>query len=229
MKRLSAIVAGGILAASLVAQAQTPVYSVNAVGYTKVAIPAGATLLAIPFSQVGGGALSIDAAFGTQVPDQATLFFYVPGSGYVSYQYFYPDGWYDGNFNLAGSNKIVRGEGFWFVSQTATNITIAGEVPGQADATNSITIVPGAQLVSFAYPAAGSVTNGTFTPADQDTIFSYTPGSGYQSYQYFAPDGWYDSNFNLVNVDLAVGQGYWYISYASGTTVWKQAKPYNWP
>lgn len=229
MKRFSAIVAGGILVAGLVAQAADPVYSVNAVGYTKMSIPEGASLISLPFNKVGGSALSFDETFGTSVPDQALLFFYVPGSGYVSYQYFVPDGWYDKDFNLAGTNKIMRGEGFWFISPVATNIVFAGEVPGQADATNDIPIINGIQLISFAYPTTGSLTNGVFTPEDQDIIFSYVAGSGYVSYQYFAPDGWYDKDFNIVDVNVAVGAGFWYLSQDPNAKVWKQAKPYDWP
>jgi len=243
MKRLSAIVAGGILAASLVAQAQTPVYSVNAVGYTKVNLPAGFSMVSLPFNSVGGAAMSIDDALGKNFADGTTIFFYMGAAiGYQSYTYYDngptdpTTGWYNNSTSLMeGTNKILRGEGFWIQVTSATNVVLAGEVPGGTDATNSIPLVKGFQMVSSAYPAAMSVKNG-LTPSDGDTIFNWT-GAAYKSYTYYdngptdPTTGWYDNDTSLqvADVSLAIGQAAWYQSVNNANVNWNQTKPYQWP
>jgi len=228
MKRLSAVVAGGILAASLVVQAQAQVYSVNAVGYTKVDLSKGFSLISLPFNNVGGAAQSLDDAFGTNFIDSAAVYLYVPGTGYLVATYFAGFGWYDDSFQPCGTNKILRGEGFWVYSPSVTNVVLAGEVPGASNATNSIGLVSGYQLVSFAYPVSLSLTNSGLTPSDSDMILQSVGGT-YQTATYFAGFGWYDDSFNPVDVTLQVGKGYWYRSAAASPTPWVQTKPYSFP
>ncbi len=243
MKRLLAIVAGGVLAAGLVAQAADPVYSVNAVGYAKLSLPAGFSMISLPFNAVGGNATTIGGVFpyGT-VQDSTTIFFYMPGAGYAAYTFVDnglgdpASGWWgptDTSSPTGGSNAILRGEGFWIQVPGATNIVLAGEVPGASNGTNTVPLVTGFQMVSFAYPATGSVTNG-LAPSDGDTIFSWT-GSSWQTYSYVyspgdpADTGWYDNNNSVFVPDVAlkVGAGYWYQS--SQSMSWNQTKPYQWP
>ena len=62
---MAAIFAGLVTAAS----AQT--YSVNAVGYIKLVLPPGQTLVSTPFVKVGGGVPTITDVFGTNVPNRS--------------------------------------------------------------------------------------------------------------------------------------------------------------
>lgn len=189
--------------------------------------------MSTPFSQVGGLALSVDEALGTNVPDGTTLWFFVPESGRYFYYLFstFDGGWTDEDGNLCGANKILRGEGFWVQAVTNMTVSFAGEVPSAATApTTTVTIIPGFTLIGHAYPAS-TVLNSSLSPVDGDTIWRYSTATGRYSYYLYSTfdGGWTDEDGNLSDVKLNVGEGAWYQSVSASTNVWSQVRPYTWP
>lgn len=228
MKKIGLFVSSLMLAGSL-AMAADPVYSVNSVGYMKVMLPAGYSLIGSPFNSVGGAPLTLNGVFGTNVVDSTYVFIYVPGSGYVSYNYVDPTGWQDDNGVPAGDAQILRDDGFWVYAPASMTATIAGEVPGSSQGTNTVALVPGYQLLAFAYPATVSAASSGLNPTDSDYIFKWSTNQSYVTYQYVDPTGWQDDNGTPVDVKFGPGDGFWYYSVSSSTNTWNQVKPYVWP
>ena len=229
MKKLGAFLVGlGLAAGTVLASNTNTASSVNAVGFQNVTVPTGYSLMSVPFNAVGGATPTIDNIFSTNVPDSTVLYFYEPISGYYSITYISGLGWVDDSFNPAGTNVLGLGKAFWIQSTSNIVVTTSGEVPGGSVPTNSINIVPGYQLFGYSYPASTSVTNAVgLVPMDSDVIYSYTPGVGYVSLTYINGLGWVDDAFSPSDMQISMGQGYWYQS--SGSHTWNQVKPYQWP
>lgn len=215
---LKTALAAAALAGLLVAGAEAS----NVVGYVKISIPGGLSLVAQPFVQVGGSAPTIGGVFGSALPDGSELFFYVPGTGYTGYVYVEGVGWLDSNFNDANNVTLARGSGFWVKNNSAQPATLVlhGEVP-LAD--NPITFLTGLQLFSYAFPTSLDVQTLTgLTPADGDEIVAFVNGN-YITYTYIDGLGWVDANMELASFSLAPGASYWYWR-KSGNTNWVQTR-----
>jgi hypothetical protein len=235
MKKTALMVASVCLLSGMVAWSAgpDPVTSVNAVGVAKVEIPEGFSLIASPFSQVGGSSLTVNEVVGTSVVDGTTLWFFMPESGiYFSYTFSLLDGgWVDDGGYYAGTNKILRGEGFWIQSLTNMSLSLAGEVPSANTApTTTVTLVPGFTLFGFAYPSSTTLT-ATLNATEGDTIWRYSSASGiYSSYTYSPLDGgWVDDGGNVADIKLNMGEGAWYQSLSESNNIWNQVRPYQWP
>lgn len=225
----SVLLAAGVCLLSSMAAFADPVTSVNAVGVTRVNLPAGFSMIAVPFNAVGGQGLTLDQLFGTNLPDSTYVFTFVAGSGYVNYQYIDGMGWLNDNSEPSGDSKILRGEGFWvYLYNAASNVALSGEVPASAVGTNKVDLIPGFQMISYAFPQEMAIADCGLVPHDSDYIFKFLNG-GYVNYQYIDGIGWLDDNSEPVNITFKPNEGFWYLSYASGTNTWLQTKTYPWP
>jgi hypothetical protein len=245
MKKILATACAALLAGTIAWGAN--VYSVNAVGYVKQDLPEGFTMVAPPFSAIGGESITLGQMFGASVPGGTVVFVYVPGpgGGYVSYIYYssvghwiFDDGSEEGV--ISDGEKLTRGEGFWVQVPSGQTLSMvaSGEVPGASDGTNKIDIVQGFQILAPAYPAnlmvsSNGVPMGGLTPNGGDTIFQWNSGT-WNSYTYYSGAGLWamevgEEEYVYPTLVLSPGSAFWYLSQASQTNTWNQTKPYAWP
>jgi hypothetical protein len=193
---LSALL-GLIGAASAVAQ--TNVYSLNAVGYVNVTIPANSySIITCPLfagvDSVTGGTNTVNMLMnnGAGAPGGAGslngcfAYFFTPSGGYVTDQAeaigtgkgktSHTNGW-----TLNGVEQLVPGVACWF--QTAASpvtFTFVGQVP-QGSLTN--TLYPGYNLVASAVPVSGDLQSNTVTHLINynigDAVYMYDPVATY--------------------------------------------------
>jgi len=255
MKKSGLIVASLVLAGAA-AMAQTPVYSVNTVGYQKLNVYT-LTCFAANWNQVGGS----DAIPVQNLVDKAPLtgggdFFssdellvYVASlnagqGGYKAYYKWSGDGqWYEFlNDNSPTTDTVYRGQGFWIKHiGSQTNVVVAGEVP--QDATNVVVFGAGTlNQFGSAYtadmPLNGSgvqwTGNGGPDFFGSDTILAWQPTlnagqGGYKAYYLWNSDGqWYEFlNDNSPTTDtLAMGAGAWYRNKGPSSSSLTQTRPY---
>ena len=84
------------------------VVSSNIVGYTKVTVPAGVTIVGQQFVAIGGGDQNIQTITADGLVDGGIDFIRVwNGSGYDSYSYFSAED------NIAGTGKAAWGDDNW--------------------------------------------------------------------------------------------------------------------
>lgn len=163
------------VAGSLGAAAQ--VYSVNAVGYINVTVPArGYALVA---NQLNAGGNTVQEVLGTQ-PDGTILFKYSQAGGFAA------NGAEFGEWENP-AQVIAPGEGFFLQNNGATPLTVTfvGEVPQGALSTP---LAAGLNLVSSKVPQAGGLSSALgFPAADGDQIFQwdaaaqgYKPAKGFE-------------------------------------------------
>jgi hypothetical protein len=216
------------LFAGLTSGALAQTYSVNAVGYIKLVLPPGQTLVSTPFVKVGGGVPTITDMFGTNVPNRSTVYIYKPANGIYD-TYNFSGGEWKTNGVFAGSNLIHRGSGVWFKNPATTNITLnlVGEVPGGEDyATEQVSLPSGTAIFSFSFPNTVAFEESGLVPNNRDTIYDWN-GAIYITYTYSSSAG----KWRVDGVDTPLvfqpGKGYWYKT-ATGK-VWTQPKLYTWP
>lgn len=171
----AAVTAAGML--SSMAQ----VYSVNAVGYVNVTIPAkGYQLIANPL-------LAADSKLSALLPnvkDGTTVYKYDPATGYSVNTFFF-GAWGDGN------QTLVPGEGAFVLNgDTAApqTLTFVGEV---AQGDRSHAIPAGFSIQSSEVPQAGKLTTDlNFPAADGDAVYKFNAASqSYDSFTFFF-GGW---------------------------------------
>ena len=223
-----------MVAAPGLAPAQTtPVYSVNAVGFTKMTVRKQCLYqLNCPFSTVnGGGAGAVSMMLGNLPNGSSIIFWDSAAQDYVRAK----------EVKLLGAwtpgTNTLFGQSFWlYVGYSATqetfNIVLCGQVPDARTMPTSTVHLASAgadpsagnlNLVGFAYPYPISWTN---------TTFAGNAGSG-------SSVSLYDSALNLfqtytkIGADwsgsftLQPGQGFWL--RASNCDTWVETKPYDWP
>jgi hypothetical protein len=184
------------VAAIAAVQAQTPVYSVNVVGYHKVVIPHGFTMIA---NQVNGTNNTVAALF--QTPPLGTTIYKFAGASFQSFQYDdfgSPIGitWFPN-----GNATLNPGEGaFVYNPSSAYTNTFAGEVLVGSITNN---LPAGFTIRSSGLPQGGALGSALNFPAAQgDTIYRFN-GSSYNSFSYdFVPPtfttlGWFPSEPSL--------------------------------
>jgi len=203
MKKSGLIVASLVLAGAA-AMAQTPVYSVNTVGYQKLNIVPNLNMLALNWNAVGGSdAVGVQGLVDTanlvgalSQADSDKLYVWNPaklsGQGGYDLYYFYDSGssdpvydrkWYFAeNDSLPTTNTIIRGQGMWLLHKgTATTTVMAGEVP--TDPTNVVHFGVGLTQFGSAYTATLTfnganntwVGHGALSQADSDKIYVWNP------------------------------------------------------
>ena len=188
------------------------VYSLNVVGFQKVAAPAAKLQIsATPFDQANP---NIDYAIGNQLTGSVSYFssdnvllWDVQGQKYSNY--FIAGGtgdpYYDGHWFTPGLKpatsfpaNVTPGRAFWIRSRSSSTQTVvlAGDVPADLAITNAI--AAGLQLLSYPYS----------TPRSIDSMAFSNGGSG--NISYFTSDNimlWDDQSQAYSHYFLAGGTG----------------------
>ena len=161
--------------ASTMAQT-TNVYSVNAVGYVTLSVPANSfSLIANPLNQATN---NLDTIIPNVPVNTTKAFLWDPASSSFTVITKRSFGWSD-----LGANLFNPGTGFFIQNLATTNISfsLVGEVP-QGVKTN--TVVSGFNLVAPQFPIAGAVETQLGLPAVQnDNLYQYdVPSQSYTVY-----------------------------------------------
>ena len=230
--------AAGLDGTTVPAQA-AEVVSSNIVGYTKVSVPAGLSIIGQNFSAVGGGDCNIQTIRGEGLSDGGTDMLQLwTGSGY-DYCYYYSaaddingDGsaaWGDESWT-AVDLSIGSGTGMWMQSQQDATIVFAGEV-GEG---NTKAFSAGLTLASQTIPMdinIQDVQGEGLADGGVDMIQIWN-GSSYDYYYYYSAaddingDGtaaWGDESWTPVDVTLYAGQGFWLQTQGAGTLTFPAA------
>ena len=184
------------------------VVSSNIVGYEKINLAAGSTLVGVQFSEVGGEALSLakvgtlpasDAGI-TEDGDFVTTLKCWTGNGYVTYGWSGTAGtdlldnpeldnqWLDADLAPADEDADTS-TGFWVKAPKASTLTISGEV--STDASIAVSLSAGANIVANPYPVATKISDfgkldasfaGITEDGDFVTTLKYWTGNGYVTY-----------------------------------------------
>ena len=200
-------------------------------------------MIAAQFDDVGGAGAGIaikDLVTG-DVPYGAQMQVRLPAGGYDIYKYieeaydetiddFIP-GWADGLENLA-TTKVAPGAAFWFKTDTACNVTIAGQILGDASKTVSVNASI-FSMIGNAYPADVNPNDVEWTGLTYgDQLQVRLDAGGYDIYKYieeaydetiddFVP-GWADGLENIVSTGiLKSGRGAWIKPTAAVSVTWE--------
>jgi hypothetical protein len=223
--RAKAILFSAALLAAGAATSMAQVYSVNAVGYVNLTLPAGFSIIANPLN--GNPDNSLDTILPLPAAgDQAIVYRW--DSGVQNYTilltFFNGFGWFDPAMDP--NNLVVNpGEGF-FINLPAPgpfNVTLVGEVP-QGSLSNPL--VPGLYLVASQVPQGLPIGDTValndgdldFPAADQDILYLWN-GGGYDLYTYFGGFGWFDPNsiVGAVGPVIPVATGF-FVSKTAGAS-----------
>jgi len=237
MKRIGLVTVVVGLIACVAWAADVP--SRNAVGVTKVEVPANKFLLAaLPFNDFGG---SIQDVFDGQLtgadnPDESDRIYLQSG---VTYDIYWKvegtgTGW-DGKWlseadgSHATNVMLYPGEGFWIENKhgSAQPVAFMGEVPNEGSATNWIS-ASGFTMLGYPYSAGdylGSNTTfatsggyGADNPDEADRLYFYIPATGgYRIYWLVGGTGtewdgkWLsEADGTLADETFDLGEGAWY-------------------
>ena len=164
-----------IFAASAFSAFAADVYSSNIVGYSKIDLVPGLTMVGAPFQAVGAtGTINIQDAvdttglvgfdWGTFTPND-TLIIWDPATQFYSTTYYWSDSdplsmglenvWFDGGTMTPADDDLPAGSTFFISSATTTNIvaTMMGEVAAAA-AGQDIDFVNGLSMIANPFPYA---------------------------------------------------------------------------
>jgi hypothetical protein len=197
--------------ASVAASAQ--VYSVNAVGFINVTVPAAANAstpgLALVANQLNASPNNAVSNILAGVPDGTIVYKYRPLTGF-SVNSFEFGGWLD------PAQRLDPGDGA-FISNPGTTelrITFVGEVPQGNLATP---LVQGLQLVSSQVPQAGRVDTAqglSFPVVDTDLFYKWDRATKAYEAPYSYDFGTWENN-RILNV--AVGEAFFVNKAAAGS------------
>lgn len=180
------------VAGTLAASAQ--VYSVNAVGYINVTVPAKSYALVANQLNVGGN--TVKDVLPTAA-DGTVIFKYAQGSGFSA------NGVEFGEWGTPGQ-VIAPGEGFFLQNNgaAAATFTFVGEVP---QGTLKTALAKGLNLVSSQVPQAGKlVTDLKFPAADGDVVYQWDS----TTQKYKDPNGFEFGEWGGGEPAIAVGEGF---------------------
>jgi hypothetical protein len=186
-------------AGAITAMAQTPVYSVNMVGYVNAEIPQGYSMVSNPLSAADN---SVPALFSS-APNDTTVFKFNPGTGGYD-QMSKVDDVFEGT-----PLTLEPGEGVFVSAPSAFTQTFVGEVVLDSN----ITIPAGFSVISSVIPQAGLISSDLEYPAAEgDTIFQFNPTSGGYDSASFVDGAWEGAE---GEPSIAVGEAF-FISKENG-------------
>ncbi len=198
MNKTAVLACAALFAAGLSANA-AEVVSSNTVGYQKITLNPGYTMIGIPFVEVGtGNALGIldmfenfegaTAAASFSAADQIQVW---NGEGYDFYYYRKTKAGnvWNTEANKAVSDETIPNGGAFYLAQSAVSFQLksAGEVSTES---TTFTIVPGYNLIANPFPADlkvsslvadGQTAAASFSAADQIQVWN---GEGYDFYYF---------------------------------------------
>jgi len=251
-----------VLAAMTFSAVAADVYSSNIVGYKKVTIHPGLNMLGTGFGEIGVGSaqdmqnIFVDedgiAVGGGNAVESDNIITWDPTAGgglggYTTYYKYYDGGSpeYDNVWYFANETEITdpmaTSTGFWYNSLNTTSVvmTVSGEVNDEASV--SITIHPGLNMIAFPFPAgfaintdvdwaaSGAVGGGNAVEGDNIITWDPTAGGGLGGYvtYYMYYDGgspaydnvWYFANETEITDPVPVTTGFWYLHRGAGFTL----------
>lgn len=208
MRTKTFLLTAAVFAAGLGASVAQSVYSVNAVGYVNLALPAGNSLIANPLN----GTNNLLNTVIPVAPDFSQIYKFDPATQlYLGSSTFLGGSW-DVNYTLA------PGEGAFIILPSAATITFVGEVPQGNLATP---LSSNYQIASSQVPQAGALTATLGYPAqDFDQVFKYDRVNQRFSNSYNYLGGW-----DPADPPLEVGESVFIQRTASGS--WTRAFSVN--
>jgi hypothetical protein len=222
---------------SVAVNAQTNVYSLNAVGYVNVVCPVGYTLISCPLIASPDNTIGtlLNNASGTYTGD--SVFTYNTSTGQFVLDEAEAIGTRGGTTNangwaFNGTNTLAPGVGAWFYNAGSNSVTLTfvGTVPS---GTLTNTLTPGYNLVGSILPTSGDLASNTLTSLTNynigDSVFAYANPGGFTIYQSGTNRGqggfgYQEAGTSIPNWSSTgdptaayVGEGFWYFN--SGATV----------
>ena len=170
------------------------VYSVNAVGYINLTVPAKSYVLA--GNQLNNGGNTLKEVLPS-VPDGTVVFKYSQGSGFAAI------GFEFGEWGTPDASA-KPGEGFFLQNNGAAPITVTfvGEVP---QGSRTTALAKGLNLVASQIPQAGKlVTDLKFPAAEGDVVYQWNTASQ----KYKDPNGFEFGEWGGGEPQIAVGEGF---------------------
>jgi hypothetical protein len=171
------------------------VYSVNAVGYINITVPAKSYVLTANQLNVGGNTLKEVLA---SVPDGTVVFKYTQASGFAAI------GFEFGEWGTPTAT-VKPGEGFFLQNNNPTaplTVTLVGEVP---QGTLSTALLKGLNLISSQVPQAGKlVTDLKFPATEGDVVYQWDT----TTQKYKDPNGFEFGEWGKGEPNIAVGEGF---------------------
>ena len=193
-----------------------PTYSFNAVGYYRLNLCAGYTMIANQLRAPGGNALT---NIFKSPPHDTQLFKYTGGMGYDAIQFIEGFGW-SGDDTSLGLNP---GEGAFIYSPGGLTHTFLGDVPLSA----SLPIPTGWSILSSPVPQGAPFTDEPpsglgFPVRDGDQVYQWRCGNGYISNEYVADVGWTGSGDGATPV-INLGESFFFFRNGpAGPGVWNR-------
>jgi len=197
------------VAGSLGASAQ--VYSVNAVGYINVSVPA--KKFALVANQLNAGGNKIGEVIPTAT-EGTIVFRYAAGAGFVG------NGYEFGAWSITDM-VLPPGAGFFIQNTTdaAQTFTFVGEVP---QGSLSTALVAGLNLTGSQVPQAGKLeADLKYTPVEGDIVYQWD----IDGQKYKAPNGYEFGSWGLGDPAIAVGEGFFV--QKSGASSWTRTFSVN--
>lgn len=237
---------GALVAACASAYAETPVYSVNVMGFQKIPVPAqGLNIAGAPYKRPSSeinDVIGDQLTPGVDISTGDTVFFFDPASQSYRISYLYNDGgqgvWRDSFSNQTATNPVPPGVGFWIKSNQGVpqDLYVSGNVV--TNATYSQAVYPGLQLLSYPYSSripmnemalAGAAKKGS-SLSSSDVIYLWDVNAQQFVIYFYYTDG--------TLVDFATGEAatnalqpgaaFWYKHIGSGFT-WVETNRYTLP
>lgn len=217
MRTKTLLLTAALAVAGLTTSIAQTVYSVNAVGFVNISVPAGAfALLANPLDQPTNDLASVlaDAPVGTSLYDWT-------GTAFNQYTKRPSLLWTGGPDTI----RLSPGKGF-FVKNNGTaafTITFIGEVP---QGPKTVAIQTGFNLIASPHPLAGTVQTQLGLPAvANDQVYFWT-GTAYVSSTLRASGAW--TGGIVGEPAVTVGQGFWLSrATANGAASWTRTFSVN--
>ena len=193
-----------------------PTYSLNAVGYYRLNLCAGYTMIANQLHTSGGNALT---NIFKSPPNETALFKY-NGGGYDGMQLVDGLGWSGDDTSL----MVNPGEGVFIYSPGGLTHTFLGDIPLSA----SLPIPTGWSILSSPMPQGAPFTDDPpsglgFPVRDGDQVYQWRCASGYIFNEYIAGVGWSGSGEGATPV-ISIGESFFFFRPGpSGPGVWNRS------
>jgi hypothetical protein len=207
--RTKALLLTAALSAAGVAtsMAQTPVYSVNAVGYVNTVLHPGFTLISNPLTAADN---TLNGLFGGgKVPINTVVYKYT-GTGFDINTY--TD---DEVFAPNPNQTVTPGEGVFVKNPTAADVTVTfvGEVP---TGTLTTTVPKGLSILSSKVPQAGTATDLGLVGQENDTLYQYV-NTGVAATSGYKISTVQDGEWGPPLGQLKVGEAFFYKAATAGS------------
>lgn len=198
------------LAAAGAVTSMAQVYSVNAVGYVNLTIPAGFSIIQNPLKAADNSVAAVIAA----PPDNTVL--YIFSGGKYKVDSFSGGSWDD------GTEAILPGQGFFIKNQSgaAFTLTFVGEV---MQGNLSTPLAAGFNLVGSQVPQAGIVdTDLGLTPGENDVVYQFLPATQKYAVDSFSGGSW----DTATGPSVGVGEAFFYKN-SNAATSWNRTFSVN--